>query len=71
MDAFRASGLVSFTAPESLRLLAQGAFVACTHLKRVELNDDLNMLGVDMGPEHWKEYYGVFQNSALASVRLP
>ena len=71
VDAFRASGLVSFTTPESLRLLAQGAFFACKRLKCVELNDDLNMLGVDMGPERWKEYDGVFQNSALENVRLP
>lgn len=49
LDAFHTSGLTSFVAPNSLRELTQGAFFGCKHLKRVELNEGLEVLGLEAG----------------------
>lgn len=68
--AFRTTGIESFIAPKSLRIIRQGAFERCKHLKRVELNDGLAVLGSD---EHQagNNSSGVFRYSALENVVLP
>ena len=59
------SGLRSFVAPPSLRVLSSDAFYSCKKLKRVELNEGLEVLGT-------KECkYGVFHGSGVERVRLP
>ena len=59
MNCFRDSGLESFTAPRTLRTVCPGAFCMCKHLREVQLNEGLEILGADECPE--KEYIkGVF-----------
>lgn len=63
--AFANCALTSFTAPASLRVLAQRALAFCPYLRRVELNEGLEILGT---PE-WAG--GVFQGSVLEEIVLP
>lgn len=44
-EAFARSRLEGFAAPKELRVLAHGAFSGCSRLKRVELNDGLEVIG--------------------------
>lgn len=67
-EAFRASGLTEFSAPESLRRVAAGAFAQCRALARVVLGDGLEALG-DCSAE--TSDFGVFQGAGLESVKLP
>ena len=43
--AFRSSGIESFTAPSSLRVIGDDAFCDCKELKSVELNEGLEFIG--------------------------
>lgn len=69
VDAFRASGLESFVAPESLRAVGYGAFRDCRCLKRARLNEGLETLGESDGSDE-KELRGVFEGSSLETVEL-
>lgn len=62
-EAFAVSGLEEFAVPAPLRTLAQGAFYFCKSLRSVRLNEGLEQRGAREGT------YGVFQKSALRSVR--
>ena len=46
--AFYNSGITSFNAPSSLRKVCQVAFCGCKNLRRVILNDGLQVLGSDV-----------------------
>ena len=70
VDAFRASGLESFVAPESLRVVGYGAFRDCRCLKRARLNEGLETLGEGDGSDE-RELRGVFEGSSLETVELP
>lgn len=53
----------SFTAPESLRELGEGAFAGCRKLKTVTLNEGLRSIG--------ETGVGVFQDSGLRAAYIP
>ena len=57
-------------APPSLRVLRQSVFRDCKSLKRVRLNDGLEVLGTDDHPGS-NDWWGVFESSALEDVTLP
>ena len=61
--AFTYSGLRSFVAPAGLRTL-RGAFYECLYLRRVALNEGLEVLGAEND-------VGVFQNTYVEEVLLP
>ena len=61
---FRNNGLEEFIAPPSLRTIESEAFAACEHLKRVILNEGLEVIGTDP-PEDLEVYHGAFKNSAV------
>ena len=63
--AFADSGLRSFEAPASLRVLGQGAFYDCVFLRRVVLNEGLEELGPG------DDYRGVFRSTSVEEVTLP
>lgn len=67
--AFAWSGLYSFTAPTCLRAVGQGSFYGCKQLACVTLNEGLEILGEEQCADDCD--YGVFEDSALASVTLP
>lgn len=58
--------------PASLRTVAQGAFAECACLRTAEFCEGLEALGTDecsaLGD---KQTCGVFEKSALESVKLP
>lgn len=64
--AFEDTMVERFVAPSSLKVIGQGAFDGCKHLKHVELNEGLETLGSD-------DYLhaGVFQDTALEDIKLP
>ena len=66
-DCFRGSGLVEITTPATVRCICSGAFHGCKSLKRVELNEGLEVLG------ECAQLFssGVFRDSAVHSVKLP
>ena len=66
-DCFRGSGLVDITTPAAVRCFCSGAFYGCKSLKRVELNEGLEVLG------ECAQLFssGVFRDSAVHSVKLP
>lgn len=69
--AFANSGLESIVTPQSVRTIRRGAFCNCGDLKKAVLNEGLEVLGTEekeMSKEHWS---GVFQGSALETVKLP
>lgn len=71
---FLASGIEEFLAPPSLRQIGPGAFAYCTRLKRVELNEGLERIGVeDDRPDSRRSYCDrmVFQNSAIRELTIP
>ena len=70
VGAFGGTALEEFLAPPALRVLAQAAFYRCLHLRRVELNEGLEVLGADEKEED-RSCYGVFEESAVEDVRLP
>lgn len=70
MDAFCKSGIESFVAPTSLKIIRQCAFYQCKNLKHAQLNEGLKILGSDDRPEG-KKWCGVFEESALESVKFP
>ena len=61
--AFTGTALKSFTAPESLRELGEGAFAGCRKLKTVTLNEGLRSIG--------ETGVGVFQDSGLRAAYIP
>ena len=67
--AFADSGLESIATPPSVRTIHQGAFYKCQRLRKAVLNEGLEVLGTDEYPE--SSECGVFQDSALKSVKLP
>ena len=71
VGTFSRTNIEEFAAPSSLRTVSQAAFQNCQALKRVILNEGLEVLGTDEYPEDGKRYYGVFQESAVESISLP
>ena len=71
VNAFADSGLCEFVAPASLRLVDQGAFCWCNSLRRVVLNDGLQVLGVAKRQPSGARLCGVFEGSKVEDVRLP
>ena len=57
-------------APRALRTIRQSAFQDCKSLKRVQLNEGLEVLGTDDHP-NGATWCGVFEGSAVESVLLP
>ena len=58
--AFFRSGLCSFTAPASLRVIERRAFALCEQLQEVRLNEGLRAIGEE-----------AFANTALREIELP
>ena len=71
VNAFACTNIDVFIAPLSLRTVSQGAFNNCQVLKRVILNEGLEVLGTNERPDDEQWYYGIFQGSAVESVSLP
>ena len=69
--SFQDSGLEEFIAPVYLREISQSAFCCCENLKRVVLNEGLEVLGTSdyIRNRNWRS--GVFQESAVEEVTLP
>lgn len=70
VGAFQNSGLEEFTAPALLERIMPLAFAGCKGLKCVELNEGLESLGSDAYDDQ-TPLAGVFQGSAVESVKLP
>lgn len=68
--SFSESGLSNVVFPKSLRTVSQGAFSRCGNLKTVVLNDGLEVLGSEEYLNGSKVITGVFESSALESVKL-
>ena len=71
LRAFEDSGLESITVPKSVKKIHQSAFCKCQQLKEAVLNEGLETLGADEQNFDGKQWCGVFQESALESVKLP
>ena len=54
-----------------MRIIHQNAFCKCQNLKKVVLNEGLEILGTDECTPDGRPWYGVFQDSALESIELP
>lgn len=65
------SGLRTVTVPSSVRIIHQGAFCKCQSLRKVALNEGLEVLGTDERIAIDIGYYGVFEKSAVEEVVLP
>ena len=61
--AFTGTALKSFTAPDSLRSIGEGAFAGCKSLKEVRLNPGLQHIGGDE--------VGAFQDCGLRTAYVP
>ena len=61
---FQGSDLEEFVAPPGLKEIGSIAFYRCKGLKRVVLNEDLEVLAD-------KDDYGIFQSSGVEEVTLP
>ena len=70
-SAFRASGLVSITMPDSLKTIYQGAFYQCKSLERVTLNEGLKNASAYDSSDKDDKYYGSFEESAIRSIKIP
>ena len=68
MYSFSESGLRDVTLPDSVRTVFQGAFCGCKDLKKVVLNDGLEVLGSEERSSGNKILDGVFQNSVLEDI---
>ena len=69
--AFSGSGLRSVTLPGSVRTVSQGVFAACQDLRTAVLNEGLEILGSNEYAQEDELLDGVFQGSALESIKLP
>lgn len=69
--AFCKTHLEDVKFPASLREISQGAFAECGCLKTAEFDNGLETLGTDQYPDDGGLFYGVFEESALESVKLP
>ena len=69
MGAFQESGMESFTAPKYLKVMHQSVFADCESLKHVQLNEGLEVFGVDRYLDD-PLFPGVFEGSALESIIL-
>lgn len=70
--AFHKTRLETVRFPGSLRTVAQGAFAECACLRAAEFCEGLKALGTDECPTlDGKQMSGVFEKSALESVKLP
>lgn len=65
-DAFAHTAVERFVAPAKLKSIGQGAFIGCGQLALVRLNEGLEVLGANVRSQN-----GVFQGTAVRSVRLP
>ena len=65
---FANSGLEEFVAPSKLREIGPEAFWECTWLKRVTLNEGLEVMA-DKGK--FGDIYGVFEHSGIKAITLP
>ena len=54
-----------------MKEIGSTAFCRCTNLKRVVLNEGLEVLGTDEYKDDGNWYSGVFQGSTIESVTLP
>lgn len=57
--------------PGSVREIFQETFSNCESLKTVVLNEGLEVLGKYKYPEEDDTWNGVFQSSALETIKLP
>ncbi len=48
VNGFKGTSIESFEAPQNLRILGTDAFLGCSKLKRIVLNDGLESLGLDV-----------------------
>ena len=71
VGAFCESGLESITIPGSVRIVHQAAFQNCKSLVHAHLCDGLEALGVFERSADNESYGGVFDGSALKTIRLP
>ena len=71
LRVFRESGLESITMPSSVRTICQSAFCKCPNLKRVMLNEGLEVLGTDEYAPDGRPWCGVFQESGVESIEMP
>ena len=58
-------------ASSSLRTIAQGSLYKCQHLKRIVINEGLEVIGMDEYPKEGYLYYGAFEESTVEEVILP
>lgn len=63
-------GIRTITLPPQVRNIRQGAFHRVRSLRKAVLNEGLETLGTDDRTKY-KDWCGVFQRSALRTVRLP
>lgn len=59
-NAFVGSGIETFIAPDSLRILGQGAFWKCKNLRYVQLNEGLRAVGRDEKSSDGGRFVGAF-----------
>lgn len=57
--------------PASLRVLSQGAFSACGHLRTVQFGEGLETIGAQQYQADGYSHNGAFEHSAVEDVRLP
>ena len=69
-SCFYRSGLEEFVAPQRLREIEGKAFNSCYKLRRVTLNEGLEVLK-DEYNEEWKQYSGVFPYCKIEEITLP
>lgn len=69
--AFNRTGIESVIFPTSLKVVEQGAFSECHSLREVEFASGLEVLGTSLDYSEKCVCQGVFEESALQSVKLP
>ena len=69
--SFLETGLENVEFPASLRTVAQEAFARCKSLKTAMFREGLEVLGTDEYKDDERPLYGVFEESALESIKLP
>lgn len=69
--AFCETSLENVKLPASLREVSQGAFANCARLRSAEFDDGLEVLGTNEYLNNGDPPCGVFESSALESIRLP
>lgn len=71
VNAFQETAVEQVVFPASLKTISQGAFCKCASLWTAELPEGLEVLGTDEHPSDGGTYCGVFEGSAIESIKLP